>query len=127
MERSEYAVEWSSDLSWPCVGEGVSGKAPGIFEAGEEKASDDNGDFWRCNGFRWGVIGGARRSLGGMRGGEGVGRDEPAVKEVGFDRGDICGGGALLELIEEREMAERMLLMEERRSDAMMGADLLVR
>ena len=42
----------------------------------------------------------------------------PAVRGLGGRWAPNCGGGALFEEMELREMAERMLLIEERRSDA---------
>lgn len=71
----------------PGGGEGVDGNAPGMLEAGEEKASEDRGDFWRRTGLRCGVIGGGRRSLRGGSGGVGDAIAVPAARGEGVGRG----------------------------------------
>ena len=84
---------WGTDC--PKDEGGSSGKAPGI-EAGEEKASDDRGDFWRWMGFRDGVIGRGRRSFGGTGGcceGGGAVPDESELAGRGLAGRGLAGRG----------------------------------
>lgn len=111
-----------------CIDSEVAGNAPGMLEAGEEKASADKGLFFLSIGLRWGVIGAWRRSLGsfgGGIGGDGAGIEVPSVNGAEVGIGAICGARRLDESTDTRELMDRAS-SDDRRSEDMAAMKMVV-